>query len=92
MEPFKRHTIKIQKNDILYLFSDGICDQFGGPHGKRFMNTLFKATLLETITSEIRNQKFKIENRIDEWQAYIDPKTGQIYEQVDDICLMGIKI
>jgi serine phosphatase RsbU (regulator of sigma subunit) len=92
MEPFIRHTFRAQENDRLYLFSDGICDQFGGPHGKRFMHNSLRKTLLESITPEIRNQKVHIENRIDEWQAYINPKTSLTYEQIDDICLMGVKI
>ena len=86
------HTIKLLKNDRLYLFSDGICDQFGGPQGRRFMNNCLKSALLETITPEIKSQKYELEKRIDEWQAFINPKTGHPFDQVDDICLMGIMI
>jgi len=92
MEPFTRHNIKIQKNDRLYLFTDGICDQFGGPDGKKFMSKSLMTSLMETLTPEIRDQKQMIENRIDRWQAYIDPKTSHPYSQIDDICIMGIMI
>jgi serine phosphatase RsbU (regulator of sigma subunit) len=92
MDSFKRHTINLLKNDRLYLFSDGICDQFGGPNARRFMNNALKAALMETLTPEIKDQKQHLENRIDEWQAFINPKTGHSFDQVDDICLMGIKI
>ena len=92
MDPFKRNTINLLKNDRLYLFSDGICDQFGGPNNRRFMNNCLKAALMETLTPEIKDQKIQIENRIDEWQAFINPKTGHPFKQVDDICLMGLRI
>jgi serine phosphatase RsbU (regulator of sigma subunit)/ligand-binding sensor domain-containing protein len=91
MSPFKRHTINLLENDRIYLFSDGISDQFGGPDGKRFMKNSLRLALLETITPEIKNQKSLMEERIDKWQAYINPLTGQTYSQVDDICLMGVK-
>ncbi|HUX97631.1 MAG TPA: SpoIIE family protein phosphatase [Bacteroidales bacterium] len=92
MEPYTRHSVNIHKDDRIYLFSDGICDQFGGPEGKRFMYNSLRTVILETISPDIRNQKSKIEERLDEWKAYINPKTGCCYEQIDDICLMGIKI
>jgi serine phosphatase RsbU (regulator of sigma subunit)/ligand-binding sensor domain-containing protein len=92
MDPFARHEFKVQKNDRLYLFSDGICDQFGGPDCKKFSSRSVANTLLETLTAEIKDQKQLVENRIDKWQACIDPKTGHTYTQIDDICLMGIMI
>jgi serine phosphatase RsbU (regulator of sigma subunit) len=92
MDPFKRHNISLRKNDRLYLFSDGICDQFGGPDGRKFMNNSLKAALLETITPEIKDQKQQLENRIDKWQTFINPKTGHAFSQIDDICLMGVKV
>ena len=92
MDPFKRHTIKLFKDDRLYLFSDGISDQFGGPYGKKFMSSSLKIGLMETITPEISDQKQLLENKIDDWQSHINPKTGLPYSQIDDICLMGIKI
>jgi len=92
MDPFKRCTFNLLKDDRLYLYSDGICDQFGGPKGRRFMNNSVRTTLLETLTPEIKDQKQLMEERVDEWQAHINPRTGHPYDQVDDICMMGIKI
>ncbi len=92
MKPYTRHSVKIQKDDRIYLFSDGICDQFGGQAGKRFMYNSLRMLILETISPEIRDQKSQIEKRLDEWRGYINQKTGCCYEQIDDICLMGIKI
>jgi serine phosphatase RsbU (regulator of sigma subunit) len=92
MDSFKRNTIQVLKEDRLYLLSDGIYDQFGGPHGRKYMSNAFKTTLLKTLTSDIKDQKQQIEDAIDNWQAYINPKTGFPYEQIDDICMLGIKI
>lgn len=92
MDPFSRQVIKLLKDDRLYMFSDGICDQFGGPDGKRLKNTAFKSALLKTITPEINSQKNLLEEVLDEWQAHVNPKTGQTFSQIDDICIMGIKI
>jgi serine phosphatase RsbU (regulator of sigma subunit) len=92
MDPFTCHEFKVMKNDRLYMFSDGICDQFGGPDCKKFTSRSLTNTLLETLTPEIKDQKQLVESRIDRWQACIDPKTGHTYSQIDDICLMGIMI
>ena len=92
MDPFNRHTINLLNDDRIYLFSDGICDQFGGPYGKRFMIKSLRTALMETLTPEIKDQKQLIENKVDEWQEYINPKTDLPYRQIDDICLMGIKL
>lgn len=92
MDSFKRHTVKVLKEDRLYLLSDGIYDQFGGPNGRKYMSNAFKTTLLKTVTFEIKDQKQQIEETIDTWQAYINPKTGYPYEQIDDICMLGIKM
>jgi serine phosphatase RsbU (regulator of sigma subunit) len=92
MDPFERQVVKLMKDDRLYLFSDGICDQFGGPEGKRLKNTAYKNYLLETITTQIKDQGKLIEDRLDKWQSYLNPKTGQPYSQIDDICVLGIKI
>jgi serine phosphatase RsbU (regulator of sigma subunit) len=92
MDPFVRQSVKVLKDDRLYLFSDGICDQAGGPSGRRFMNNSLKTAILETITPEIRDQKLYIEDRINKWQSFINPRTGNPYEQIDDISLMGVKL
>jgi serine phosphatase RsbU (regulator of sigma subunit) len=92
MNPFDRQVINLLKDDRLYMFSDGILDQFGGPDGKRLKNLAFRTILLESITPEIKNQKPLLEEVLDKWQSYVNPKTGQPFSQIDDICVMGIKI
>jgi serine phosphatase RsbU (regulator of sigma subunit)/ligand-binding sensor domain-containing protein len=92
MEPFNSRIIKIRKDDRLYMFSDGVCDQFGGPSGRKFTNKALISSLFETLTPQIKDQKALLEKRIDHWQSYIDPRTSHPYSQIDDICLMGIII
>ncbi len=92
MAPFKRNTIQLFKDDRLYLFSDGIADQFGGPAGKKFMYKNFKNVLMESCTTEMENQQREMEQRIDNWMDSRSPEKAELYDQVDDICLMGIRI
>jgi len=92
MNPFKRHSIELLKDDRLYLFSDGICDQFGGPNNRRIMISSLKTILLETVTPEIKDQGQLVENVLDNWMSHLNLCTGQHYKQIDDICLFGIRI
>lgn len=92
MESFKRCTARLQKQDRLYMFSDGVIDQFGGPAGKKLTNKVLINALLETMAPEMKDQKRSLEEMIDKWQAFIDPRTSQTYSQIDDICIMGIII
>ncbi len=85
-EPFTNREIKLQKNDSLYLFSDGYPDQFGGPKGKKFMYKRFKHTLIDLQGKEMTAQKQYLEDIIEEWMAQNDE------EQIDDICVLGIKV
>ncbi|MCF8459160.1 MAG: SpoIIE family protein phosphatase [Flavobacteriales bacterium] len=81
---FKNHEIKVKKGDMLYIFSDGFSDQFGGPEGKKFKVRRFKAMLQEVQSYSIENQ-FKIVNeQLENW-------IGDL-EQIDDIVLIGVRI
>lgn len=72
------------EGDTIYLFSDGISDQFGGPDGKKMKIARLK-TLLEQVSKlPMEEQKAAIINYYDEWRGS--------YEQVDDILLMGVKV
>jgi PAS domain S-box-containing protein len=81
---FENHIIKIKNNDIIYLFSDGYTDQFGGPKQLKFSKKQFKK-LLETIHEfPMHIQKELLEESIQEWKNNT--------EQIDDITVLGIKI
>ena len=83
-QPFTQQEIDLTEIDTLYLFSDGYTDQFGGPRNKKFSKKKFRA-LLETIQKhDMVDQLEMIKTELENWQ-------GQD-EQVDDICVAGIKL
>jgi serine phosphatase RsbU (regulator of sigma subunit) len=81
---FSTYSSEIIYNDIVYLFSDGVIDQFGGPKGKKMMASRFKDILLKYHHLPMEAQKIAIENDLRLWKGNV--------EQVDDILLMGFKL
>jgi len=88
MESFTNHEIKLSKGDIIYLFSDGYTDQFGGPKSKKFMSRNFKALLTDISCKSMNEQRAILSSTLEEW------KTGHLIQnkQIDDITVLGIKI
>jgi len=82
--PFTTHTMELQKGDTIYIFTDGYVDQFGGEKGKKFKAANFKKLLLSIQHEPLQKQKELID------QTFIDWK-GQL-EQLDDVCVIGVKI
>jgi serine phosphatase RsbU (regulator of sigma subunit) len=80
---FNSQQIEIKDDDQIYLFSDGIPDQFGGPNNKKFMVRKFKNLLVKNADKSLLAQKEAIHKTISEWQNDT--------EQIDDILVMGIK-
>ncbi|KPK86421.1 MAG: hypothetical protein AMS27_05125 [Bacteroides sp. SM23_62_1] len=80
---FKSHQIKLQKDDVLYMFSDGYSDQFGGPEGKKFKYRRFRHLLLTIHKIPMEKQQAILEASIEEWMGD--------FEQIDDIMVIGIK-
>lgn len=81
---FTNHTIKPEKNDILYLFSDGYADQFGGPKRLKFFKKNFRKLLVDIHELEMQEQKEKLNEVFEEWRGD--------HEQIDDVIVIGIKI
>lgn len=94
MQPFTKHEIEVRTGDILYLCSDGYEDQFGGPKGKKYMSKRLKELLVDTcpgISLQIKTmagQKDVLNRTIEYWKNGYDT----IYEQTDDITILGIRI
>ncbi len=86
--PFTNYSFQLQKNDTVYLFSDGYADQFGGPEayngGKKFKISRMKELLLSIQHLTMDAQKTEIEKAFYDWKGGL--------EQVDDICFMGIRV
>ena len=83
-QPFTNHTIELEKDDLIYLFSDGFADQFGGEKGKKFMYKAFKEMLVKFNHLPLDEQKDAIKSIFYKWK--------EENEQVDDICIMGVRI
>jgi len=81
---FTPHTVDLQKNDMVYLFTDGFADQFGGPKGKKFKSKNLKKLFAQISQDSCETQFNKMEQIFTEWKGNL--------EQIDDICIMGIKI
>lgn len=80
---FSEHKIQVSKDDTLYIFSDGMQDQFGGIDGKKFMIKRFRDLLVSIQNLTMREQGKRIEKEMSSWQAD--------FEQTDDMLLIGIR-
>ncbi len=83
-QEFELHELEFEKNDTLYLFSDGYADQFGGGKAKKMMTKRFKDILLEINKMGLPDQKEYLANFFEEWKGD--------QEQVDDILVIGIRL
>ncbi|MFT5822057.1 MAG: serine phosphatase RsbU (regulator of sigma subunit)/HAMP domain-containing protein [Crocinitomix sp.] len=81
---YKQHKVQLQKGDVIYLFSDGYADQFGGERGKKFLYNRFRQHLLSIHQEEMSQQKKYLQKTMFEWQGS--------FEQVDDILVVGVRI
>jgi serine phosphatase RsbU (regulator of sigma subunit) len=81
---FKRHNIDTLPGDVIYMFSDGYADQFGGPNCKKFKYATFKALLLEIHKLPMAKQKLRLEKEFYEWKG--------TNTQVDDVLILGLKL
>ena len=76
-------VFETQKGDVIYTLTDGYQDQFGGPKGKKYMYKKFKKFLISIAHLDVYTQNIELEAEFDRWKG--------TYEQVDDICIIGVK-
>jgi len=81
---YTNHTVDIEKEDMIYVFSDGYADQFGGVKGKKFMYKQFKNLLVSIAEMSAEAQNNKIKKAFFNWK-------GDTF-QVDDICVIGVRV
>lgn len=81
---FCKKTIQVQKEDMLYLTSDGYADQFGGPNDKKFMAKRLKQFLCDLFELSAEEQKEQLETTFEDWKGEND--------QIDDVCVMGVRV
>ncbi len=81
---FTNQAFDLQKNDCVYLFTDGYADQFGGPKGKKFKYKKLQETLIALNQLSLSEQKSQLAKIFKEWKGDL--------EQIDDVLIIGIKI
>lgn len=81
-ERFTNHVIPLQEKDKIYLFTDGFTDQFGGPHGKKYMYRRFRHLLLSVHELPMARQKEILYESFMYWKGD--------YRQVDDVLILGV--
>ena len=81
--PFAKQTFKIEKNDTIYLFSDGFVDQIGIT-GRKFLAKNFRDVLLKIHQNDLTTQKQLLEELYTTWKGD--------YQQIDDILIIGVRI
>ncbi|MBN8697429.1 MAG: tetratricopeptide repeat protein [Bacteroidetes bacterium] len=84
LKQFTNHELELNKGDIVYVFTDGYADQFGGPKGKKFKYSQLKEILLANAHLSMQEQKEKLNEIIESWKGNL--------EQIDDILIIGIKL
>ena len=83
-EPFSLQTIPFKKGDMIYMFTDGYADQFGGPKGKKFKYKQLQDLIVSISQKPMKEQKKILEQTIEQWKGGL--------EQIDDILIIGIRV
>jgi len=83
-QSFTLQTIHLQKRDVIYTFTDGFPDQFGGEKGKKYMIKNLKELFLSIAYLPMKEQEQKLYDEFNRWKGY--------NEQVDDVCIVGVRI
>lgn len=84
LTPFTTKRFNLRAGDRIYAFTDGYADQFGGSKGKKLKPKALKSILINSAHLEMSEQKEQLLTSLSEWK--------RDFEQVDDICIVGIEI
>jgi len=82
---FTRQEIQLEKGDVIYSSSDGYMDQFGGEQGKKYSKKRFKELLLSIHGKSMADQQYIMHDTFEKWKGHKE-------EQVDDICVIGVRV
>ncbi len=89
---FTNHVRQLQKNDRIYLFSDGYSDQIGGRNSRKFMMGRFRDMIIANAEKDMSKQKEIYLKTIKRWMSYTSEEFGESHDQVDDILFIGLRI
>ncbi len=81
---FNLYKLNASKGDTVYLYTDGYADQFGGSNGKKFKSKSLNNLLQELAQKSISEQTAIIQSTFENWKGNL--------EQIDDVCVVGIKL
>lgn len=82
--PFKNNRLQLNEGDTIYVFSDGYVDQFGGERGKKFKSSNLKKLLLSIQRFGMTRQREILHETFENWRGDL--------EQIDDVCVIGIRM
>jgi serine phosphatase RsbU (regulator of sigma subunit) len=82
--PFTTHEFELRTGDTFYLFTDGYADQFGGPRGKKFKYKTLQDLLISMRTESMEKQQEILNKEFELWRGEL--------EQVDDVCIIGVRV
>lgn len=88
---FTKHTVYLNTPTVIYLFSDGFQDQFGGVKNRKYMAKRFKKLLYLQHKLPMSLQKNILEDSLHNW-LHPQSMPQKIYEQIDDIMVIGISL
>jgi len=80
---FTSKEYQLTGNEAIYLFTDGMADQFGGPKGKKYKYKNLQNLFLSNQSNNFDTQKQEIQKAFTQWKAD--------YEQTDDVLVIGFK-
>jgi serine phosphatase RsbU (regulator of sigma subunit) len=83
-DTFTTHKFDVSPGDMIYLYTDGYADQFGGPKGKKFKYKQLNDLLMELHQKPMSEQKTKLTEAFYDWKGDL--------EQIDDVCVFGIRV
>ena len=83
IEDFSQTAVALEPNDLIYLFSDGITDQFGGVEDKKFSKKRLRLLLPQICDKPMIQQHAHLSRAVDNWMG--------TNEQLDDMCMLGIR-
>lgn len=82
--PFTQYEFDLQSGDMVYTLTDGYADQFGGPKGKKFKYKQLEELLLSISYKSMEEQKQALDEIFENWKGNL--------EQVDDVCIIGVRV
>lgn len=82
--PFTTHHLDFEAATTFYLFTDGMADQFGGEKGKKLKKKSFQKLLLAVSSLDLSKQAEQLDEQFENWKGEL--------EQVDDVCIIGIRV